>query len=155
MDCQRQGFVSMWVAEFPSVEAAEAYFGIPDEIGVLLPPEAFAKDLGLEDLPAECLEANFEQVSPRPLRQLLQDASFSESFMDQAVAAASQQGIQMAQGIALMYDFDYQGAPDWQRPVGPLRFIGSFPFVGTSEAQQPKPERDPRIEIRDIVDDLL
>ena len=53
MDCQRQGFVSMWVAEFPSVEAAEAYFGIPDEIGVLLPPEAFAKDLGLEDLPAE------------------------------------------------------------------------------------------------------
>ena len=155
MDCQRQGFVSMWVAEFPSVEAAEAYFGIPDEIGVDLPPEAFAKDLGLEDLPAECLEVNFEQVLPRPLRQLLQNAFFSVSFMDQTIAAANQQGIQTAQGIALMYDFDYQGAPDWQRPVGPLRFIGSFPFVGTSEAQQPKPERDPRIEIRDIVDDLL
>jgi hypothetical protein len=155
MDCRREGFVSVWVGAFPSVEAAEAYFGIPDEIGVDLPPEAFAKDLGLEDLPAECLEVNFEQVLPRPLRQLLQNASFSVSFMDQTIAAANQQGIQTAQGIALIYDFDYQAAPDWQRTVGPLRFIGSFPFVGTSEAQQAKRGRDPRIEIRDIVDDVL
>jgi immunity protein 22 of polymorphic toxin system len=155
MDCRRPGFVSVWVGAFPSVEAAEAYFGIPDEIGVYLPPEAFAKDLGLEDLPAECLEVNFEEVSPRPLRQLLQDVSFSESFLDEAIAAASEQGIQTAQGIALLYDFDYQAAPAWQRTVGPLQFIGSFPFVGTSEAQPPKPGRDPRIDIRAIVDDVL
>ena len=33
----RPGFVSLWVGGFPSVEEAEAYFGIPDEIGVCLP----------------------------------------------------------------------------------------------------------------------
>ena len=36
------GIVSVWVGAFPSIKAAEAYFGIPDEIGVCLPPEAFA-----------------------------------------------------------------------------------------------------------------
>ena len=41
------GVVSVWVGTFPSLEAAEAYFGIPDEIGVYLPPEGFAADLGL------------------------------------------------------------------------------------------------------------
>ncbi len=155
MDCRRKGFVSVWVGAFPSVEAAESYFGIPDEIGVDLPPEAFANNLGLEDLPVECLEVNFEQVLPRPLGQLLQNASFSASFIDQTVAAASQQGIQTAQGIALIYDFDYQVAPDWQRTAGPLQFIGSFPVVGTSEAPQAKLERDPRIAIRDIADNVL
>lgn len=153
MDCQRQGFVSLWIGEFASVEAAEAYFGIPDEIGVYLPPEAFAKDLGLEELPSERLEVNFEQVLDRPLRQLLQDATFSSTFIEQALTAASEQGIPTAQGIALLYDFDYQTAPDWQRKVGPLQFIGSFPFVGTSTSQESI--RDPRITIREITDDLL
>jgi hypothetical protein len=155
VNCQRSGIVSVWIGTFPSVEAAEAYFGIPDEIGVYLPPERFAEDLGMADLPAECLEVNFEQVPPRPLRQLLQDATFSATFIDQAVAAASQQGIQSAQGIALLYDFDYEAAPDWQRTVGPLQFIGSFPFVRSSSAQQPRPGPDPRIEIRNLMDDVL
>lgn len=153
MDCRRQGFVSLWIGEFPSVEAAEVYFGIPDEIGIDLPPEAFAKDLGLEEFPSECLEVNFERVSFRPLRQLLQDATFSATFMEPALAAASEQGIQTAQGIALLYDFDYQTAPNRQRKVGPLQFIGSFPFVGTSPGQEAR--RDRRIEIREIMDDIL
>lgn len=153
MDCERQGLVSLWIGVFPSVAAAEEYFGIPDEIGVDLPPDAFAQDLGLEQLPSECLEVNFEQVSPRPLRQLLQDTTYSASFMEQAVAAATEQGIQTAQGIALLYNFDYQAAPNWQRTVGPVQFIGSFPFLGDSTAQQAR--RDPRIEIREIGDTLL
>src|SRR5437763_8810185 len=118
-DCRRQGFVSVWVGTFPSVEAAESYFGIPDEIGVYLPPEGFAQDLGMPDLPAECLEVNFEQISPRPLRELLQGATFSASFIDEAVAAAGRQDIQAAQGIALLYDFDYEAALGWQRAAAP------------------------------------
>ena len=153
VNCRRPGFVSVWIGTFASVEAAEAYFGIPDEIGVDLPPDGFASDLGMPDLPTEGLEVNFEQVSPRPLRQLLQDATFSATFIDQAVAAASEQGIQAAQGVALLYDFDYQAAPSWQRPTGPLQCIGSFPFVGTRAAEEPR--RDPRIQIRDIMDDVL
>src|SRR5215218_4782978 len=99
--CRREGFVSLWVGTFASVEAAEAYFGIPDEIGVYLPPEAFATDFGLGDFPPETLEVNFEQVSPRPLRELLEDATFSASFIDQGVEAGTRQGIYDAQGVAL------------------------------------------------------
>jgi hypothetical protein len=145
----------VWVGTFPSVEAAEAYFGIPDEIGVYLPPEGFAQDLGMPDLPAECLEVNFEQLAPRPLRQLLQDATFSASFIDQAIAEASRQGIEAAQGIALLYDFDYQAVPCRQQTTAPVRFIGSFPFVGTSPEQEPNARPDPRIEIRGPMDTVL
>jgi hypothetical protein len=152
---RRKGFVSIWVGSFPSLEAAEVYFGIPDEIGVYLPPEGFANDLGLEDFPAESLEVNFERTAPRPLRELLDNATFSESFCDQAVAAAGRLGIATAQGIALLYDFDYQARPGWQSSVGPLTFIGSFAFPGSPETEDLKPRRDPRIEIREIWDDVL
>ena len=153
-DCRKRGFVSVWVGTFPSVEAAEAYFGIPDEIGVYLPPESFARDLGLEDLPPECLEVNFEQLAPRPVRELLRDASFSASFIGPAVRAAEEQGIPAAQGIALLFDLDYRALPDWQPEAGPLRFLGSFPFAG-APAEESEPRRDPRIETREITDDLL
>jgi hypothetical protein len=155
VDWRRKGCVSVWVGTFPDLEAAEVYFGIPDEIGVYLPPVGFANDLGLEDVPAECLEVNFEQILPRTLRELLQDATFSAAFIELAVEAARRQGIQTAQGIALLYDFDYQAIPGWQRAVGPLRFIGSFPFVGSSVAEELEPRRDPRIDMREIVDDVL
>jgi uncharacterized repeat protein (TIGR04138 family) len=126
---KRTSFVSLWVGTFPSVEAAEAYFGIPDEIGVYLPPEAFAADFGLGDFPPETLEVNFEQVSPRPLADLLRDATFAASFIDQALEAAARQGVEQAQGVALLYNFDYRLNPARRDAAGLLRFIGAFPFV--------------------------
>jgi hypothetical protein len=155
VNCRRKGIVSVWVGSFPSLEEAEAYFGIPDEIGVYLPPERFARDLGLEDLPAECLEVNFENLSPRPLAALLKDATYSASFLDKALEAARQLGIQMAQGIALLYDFDYQAKADRQPATGPVRFLGSFPYAGTSSAEEQSPRRDPRFIVRELMDDLL
>jgi hypothetical protein len=155
VECRRSGFVSIWIGTFPSVEAAEAYFGIPDEIGVCLPPEAFARDLGVDEQLVEKLEANFERMSPRPLQELLDDATFSETFRDQAVEAARGLGISSAQGIALVYDFDYQAKMDWQRSIGPMTFIGTFACRGTLEAEGSTPKRDPRLEIREIVDDVL
>jgi hypothetical protein len=153
--CRRKGFISLWVGTFPSVEAAELYFGIPDEIGVYLPAEGFARELGVDMHLLDALEVNFEQTSPRPLRELLNDATFSGEFCDAAVETANRLGISMAQGIALVYDFDYQARPDWQNVTGPLTFIGAFPFHGSPEAQKSIPRRDPRIEIREISDNLL
>lgn len=150
-----QRFVSVWIGAFPSMDAAEAYFGIPDEIAVYLPPENFARDFGLGDFPPERLEVNFEQLSPRPLRDLLQDATFSAEFMDQAVEAARRQEISAAQGIALLYDFNYEAQPGWQRAAGPLQFIGSFPFVRVPATNDAPPRRDPRINVRNILDDVL
>jgi uncharacterized repeat protein (TIGR04138 family) len=129
---RRQGFVSIWVGTFASVEDAEKYFGIPDEIGVYLPPEAFAADFGLGEFPPDTLEVNFEQTDPRPLQELLRDATFSASFLDQAVEAANRKGIREGQGVALLYDFDYLLNPVPKENVGALRFVGSFPFLKTS-----------------------
>jgi hypothetical protein len=154
-ECRRTGFVSLWIGTFPSVEAAEAYFGIPDEVGVFLAPDAFARDLGVDEQLLENLEADFQRLSPRPLGELLNDATCSGAFRDQAVEAASRLRISSAQGIALVYDFDYQAKPDWQRMIGPLTFIGTFPFRGAIEAEGSTPKRDPRIEIREIADDVL
>src|SRR5262249_17429179 len=109
--CRRPGVVSVWVGGFPSVEVAETYFGIPDEIGVYLPPEGFANDLGMPDLPADRLEVNFEQLSPRPLRRLLEEATFSASFIEQAAAAAGRPGRQEAQGVARLLDLHSRAAP--------------------------------------------
>jgi uncharacterized repeat protein (TIGR04138 family) len=138
----RPGFVSVWVATFPSLEEAEAYFGIPDEIGVYLPPEPFAAELGLNDLPPDILEVNFEQVAPRPIPELLADATFSASFLDRAAAAADGQGLREAQGVALLYDFDYRLVPDWRTKAGPLAFVGAFPFVPVSPRADLRPVRD-------------
>src|SRR4051794_29031409 len=142
---RKKGVVSVWVGTFPSVEAAEAYFGIPDEIGVYLPPEGLARDLGLGDLPAELLEVNFEQVLPRPARDLLRDATFSASFIDQAVEAASRLGIYEAQGVVLLFDFDYPAVPGWKAEAGPLRWVGTFPYTGEA-AEESVP--DPRLTVR-------
>src|SRR5262249_13346590 len=99
--CRRKGVVSAWVGSFPTLEAAESYFGIPDESGVFLPPEGFATDLGVESDLLEKLEVNFERILPRPLGELLADTTHSATFRDPAVEAASRLGIATAQGIAL------------------------------------------------------
>jgi uncharacterized repeat protein (TIGR04138 family) len=142
VECGRPGFVSVWVGAFASVEEAEAYFGIPDDVGVYLPAEGFAADLGLADFPPDALEVNFEQVTPRPLRTLLEDATFAGSFLDQAVEAAARQGVQEAQGIALLYDFDYRLKPERRDVAGPVRFIGAFPFIRLSPRANLQPFRD-------------
>jgi uncharacterized repeat protein (TIGR04138 family) len=162
----RRGFVSVWVGTFPSVEEAEKYFGIPDEIGVYLPPEGFINDLGVRAFPPEKLEVNFERLLPRPVRQLLADATFSVSFIDAAVEEAARQGVREAQGVALLYDFDYGRAdPDGTRtfrtaqgvtplpdpdyrgelapegPSGRLQFLGTFPYVPVAPTANIQPFR--------------
>jgi hypothetical protein len=155
MGCEREGYVSIWAGTFASIEMAEEYFGIPDEIGVDLPPEVFARDLGVDDLPAERLEVLFDQPAPRPIVDLLRQATFSASFLAAAGAAAQGQGVVTAQGIALVYDFDYEAEPGWQGSVGPLQFIGSFRFVATQPQGDVNAVPDPRLEIRELTDDLL
>lgn len=139
--CARPGHVSVWVGEFGSVEAAEAYFGIPEEVNVYLPAEAFEADFDLGDYLPESLAVNFEQVTPRPLRQLLQDATYAASFLDAAVTAAAALGITRAQGVALVYDFDYGQHAERRASAGPLRFVGAFPFVPDPRSRATNPSR--------------
>jgi hypothetical protein len=123
----RAGQVSLWVGRFGSSDKAEAFFAEGSD-GEGIKPSIFAREWGLGFYPPHCLEIHFEQTSDLPLAALLQEATFSASFIDAAVAAATRQGIGEAQGIALLYDFDYQSRPGSLGVVGPMRFIGTFAF---------------------------
>jgi uncharacterized repeat protein (TIGR04138 family) len=125
----RRGYVSVWAGTFPTVAVAEAYFGIPDEIGVFLPADAFAADIGVHDLVQDKLEAHFEHPHPRPIRDLFREVTFAPSFLDQAVPAADRLGIRGAQGLALVYDLDYRPRAVPGGTCGPLTFLGAFPYV--------------------------
>jgi hypothetical protein len=119
--------VSVWVGQFASADEAEDYFAEEgDGEGPI--PSAFSREWRLGPYPPHRLEIHFEQPSDRALTVLLQEATFSASFIDAAVEAAGRQGIRAAQGIALLYYFDYQSRPDRQCEVGSLRFIGTFAF---------------------------
>ena len=105
VECRRTGFVSASMARFLPWKPRKRISGSPMR-SAISSSEAFARDLGVDEQLLEKLEVNFERMSPRPLRELLNDATFSGAFRDQAVEAASRFGISSAQGIALVYDFD-------------------------------------------------
>jgi uncharacterized repeat protein (TIGR04138 family) len=127
IDYYRRGHVSLWVGAFPSVDDADAYF--TEELDAEdWKPSPFGVELGLGFYPPSCLEINFEELSPRPVQALLREATFSGSFIRPAVEAAGRRGIHEAQGIALLYDYDYQLKPGWAEAVGPVRFVGTFVF---------------------------
>lgn len=132
IDYYREYHVSLWIGQFPRVEDVDAYFTeeyTPD----YWEPSPFAVELGLGYYPPEYLEIHFpEEMVPQPLLTFLMEAAFSESFLHAALAAARNQGIYEAQGIALLYNFDYESKPNWTQAVGPMRFIGTFPFDGGS-----------------------
>lgn len=78
----------------------------------------------LDDQESNCF--NFE---PTLLRDLLNDISYSESFIDAAIKAASNKGITKARWVIAQYDFEYNP----RRIVRPIStdpiFIGVFPYV--------------------------
>lgn len=63
------------------------------------------------------------------LRELLATASYAESFVDAALAAASKRGLEQARWVTLQYDFAYDPTKV-QRPIAddPI-FIGTIPYV--------------------------
>lgn len=120
------GMVSVWTGNFPSVDAADAYFDETyhhDET----PISQFARDLGLRSYPSDCLEFHFEDTSLRPLAELLAECSFSESYARDVLAVAQLRGITAVQGVALLFQFDYGRVK--RVPTGtPLTFLDVFRF---------------------------
>lgn len=130
----RPGFVSVWVGEFPTPEAADAYFTErfdPPELPHGEPywePSPFQAELGLGFYPPWKLETRFPE-QPLPVGELLADITFTESFGPLVVEQASRKGIDRAGGVAVVFGFDYRLKPGWAEAVGPVRFVGTFPFA--------------------------
>jgi hypothetical protein len=101
------------------------------------------------------LVVHFEYLKPRPIKDLLNEAAFSASFIEKALHAAVQKEIHQAQGIALLFDFDYQAKRSWKSSSGPLTFLGTFPYARPSWLGKRPQVRDPQIEIRNLEDDIL
>lgn len=73
----------------------------------------------------ECNHVDFEVV---PVRRLLEGISFSESFLDAALNAATRIGKKEARWVLVQYDFAYDPSRV-KRPIAtdPV-FLGVFPF---------------------------
>jgi uncharacterized repeat protein (TIGR04138 family) len=126
----QDGIVSLWVGDFPTPDEADAYFA--EEFGPgRWEPAQFSVDFGLGYYPPWRLETNFQSAEPRPIGDLLCDATFAPTFADRAAAAASRRGYARVNGVTLLYDFDYRLKPDRQDRAGPLTFVDSFAFVKT------------------------
>jgi hypothetical protein len=124
------GIVSLWTGTFKSPESADAYFA--EVVGAgRWEPSRFSVDFGLGYYPPWRLEINFQSSGPHSISELLIDATFAPTFADRAVAVANQKALALAQGIALLYDFDYLLKSERKERVGSLWFVGSFAFVKT------------------------
>src|SRR4051812_33089727 len=84
---RRMGVVSIWAGSIGTVEAAEGYFGVLQPNARYSAPYTFSEEFEPQPFSLECLEINFTQAAPRRLRQLLETASFSSSYVEAACAA--------------------------------------------------------------------
>lgn len=119
--------VSIWIGSFPSIDLADAYFEETYRNDAT-PISKFAGDFGFRGYRSDCLEYHFEQPDVIPVQELIALCSFSESYAAQALAAAAELGIDVAQGLALLFNFDFRRGTAKPQANACLRFLGAFGF---------------------------
>jgi hypothetical protein len=134
-DASRDGFVSIWIAPEITEQEIDDYLAEVEDFD----PEAeneeafsqFAEEFGLLWYDQDYMEAAFEN-STAPVEQLLQGASFSASFLTEAVASAKKAGLANGQAAILLYDVSYEpehGAASGER----FHFLGTFPYLADED----------------------
>lgn len=64
-----------------------------------------------------------------PVRDLLEPISFSQSFIDEVIAAATKKGIENARWIAVQFNFEYDPSKVKREIADDPIYVGSFPFI--------------------------
>jgi hypothetical protein len=111
----KEGVVSVWIGIKP---------GEPDEsIDVL-------KDLcGVEHYDLDAGEGNAnDNLQLGAIADLVQPLSYSKSFIDAAVKAAHDGGIEHGRWVTIQYDFAYDLAKTVKPVADDPQFIGVFPY---------------------------
>jgi hypothetical protein len=127
----REGLVSVWLG-LSKPERDEGVDILSDLCGV----EGY--DVDAQDIVAV---GNFEKA---PIADILQQLSYSASFLGDAVRAAEARGIRSAFWALGQYDFAYDPARVYT-PVAPDPvFIGSFPWSDAEDAEQSDAAPRPR-----------
>jgi len=135
LDASRDGMVSVWIAPAISEQEIDDYLAEvedfdPDEENDE-PFSRFAEEFGLFWYDHEFLEAAFESGAV-PVEKLLDGASYSKSFLTDAVAAAKNAGLSTGQAAILLYEVAYDpshGATSGEQFV----FIGAFPYLADED----------------------
>lgn len=109
---EREGKVSIWV--FRKEED----------------PEDAGRDVLKEFCGVEYYDSDFQEgmncIEPTPLASIIRELSYSESFMDPALASAHRENIVEVFGVIVQFNFEYD-ASKAKRPISDdPRFIGAF-----------------------------
>src|SRR5262249_4594246 len=129
-----ESVVSVWIARFDTVEAADAYFdtSFGRGKGSDFPLCRFVADCGIRDYDERRLEYRFEEAGERPVEELLDDCAFSDSYLDEVVRVVHLRGIRRVRGVVLYFDHAHEPPAQPPPPERPLRFLGNFVYDTTA-----------------------
>ncbi|MBI1249068.1 hypothetical protein GC197_14650 [bacterium] len=93
-------------------------------------PEDVEKDVLKEFCGIDYYDSDFQEgmscVEPAPLAPMLRELSYSESYIDAALAAARKRNIEEVFGVLAQFNFEYD-ASEVNRPIyDDPQFIGTF-----------------------------
>lgn len=112
---EHDGFVSIWVGFKDDSEDPDGLDVLQDLCGV-----------GYYDLSKQ--EGNCFDFKSVSVKLLLEEMSYSESFMKAALAAAEAKGLSEALWVTLQYDFEYDPSKVKRKIHDDPIFLGAFPY---------------------------
>src|SRR6476646_8935414 len=124
------GFVSIWVGGFPSEEVADRH--MRERYGDRRDDEPLAEwmgEFGFRYFDHDFMDTNGNGLTRQPLRDLLAPCSYADSFLNEAMREAEQQGIAEAQCVILLFNFRYDPRVTGVTQGKHLRFLGTFPYA--------------------------
>lgn len=112
---EKEGVVSIWVGLLDNTDE-------PDEVDAL-------QDLcGVGYYNLDDQESNSFDYEVVPLNQLLEDISYSESFIKEALIAAQEKDIAESRWVVVQYDFEYNPKKVSRKVSDDPVFIGVFKY---------------------------
>jgi hypothetical protein len=127
---EREGFVSLWAGIFPSEEVRVSHLEERyDEEFEDQPLAEWTGEFGFGWFDHDFMDTNFDGLAIRPLRELLAPCSYSESFLERALAEAERQGVRETQFVLLLYDLCYDPNVTGISQGKYLQFLGAFPYT--------------------------
>lgn len=115
---QRGGYVSVWIGRLASSEELDSYLNMTPQF-----EKEFGFKLNEADMPETAAEPDAVSVSA-----LVDGFSWSKSYRDAVMEAASALGYDSANTMVVFHNFKYDPADVRVQPSTKLVFLGAFPF---------------------------
>ena len=131
---ETEGFVSIWIGEFPTESDRENHLRERYEEEFEDQPLAeWMGEFGIGYFDHDFMEANWEGLTLRPIRELIGGCSYAATFIEAAVTAAERVKVRETQSVLLLYHFRYDPSLTHVRRGRFLQFLGAFPFSTSRE----------------------